>query len=113
VTIAKKAFVWGLFAAGGTVAAIIFPVLIVLFLLLSLGNVPEGLQFGSIHAFAQSWVGKSGLFLGISLSLWHSAHRLRTVFHDFGARSDGVVAKVVYLTAITGTLITAFFLLKM
>jgi len=113
LAIAKKAFVWGLFAAGGTVAAIVFPVLIVLFLLLSLGRVPEGLQFGSIHAFAQSWVGKSGLFLVLSLSLWHSAHRLRTVFHDFGVRSDALVAKAVYLAALVGTLITALFLFKM
>jgi len=100
LAIAKKAFVWGLFAAGGTVAAIVFPVL-------------EGLQFGSIHAFAQSWVGKSGLFLVLSLSLWHSAHRLRTVFHDFGVRSDALVAKAVYLAALVGTLITALFLFKM
>ena len=33
MTIAKKSVVWGLFAAGGTVAAFVFPVLIALFLL--------------------------------------------------------------------------------
>ncbi len=60
MAIAKKAFVWGLFAAGGTVSAFIFPVLIVLFLLMAIGRVPEGLQYANIHAFAASWVGKAG-----------------------------------------------------
>ena len=45
MTIAKKSVVWGLFAAGGTVAAFIFPALIALFLLIALGKVPDGLQF--------------------------------------------------------------------
>ena len=49
MTIAKKSVVWGLFAAGGTIAAFIFPALITLFLLIALGRVPEGLQFENIH----------------------------------------------------------------
>ena len=88
MAIAKKAFVWGLFAAGGTVSAFLFPALITLFLLIAMGRVPDGLQFENIHAFAASWIGKAGLFIVISLSLWHAAHRLRVVFHDFGVRLD-------------------------
>jgi hypothetical protein len=56
MTIAKKSVVWGLFAAGGTVAAFVFPVLIALFLLVAAGNVPEGLQYEKIHAFSASWL---------------------------------------------------------
>ena len=108
MAIAKKAFVWGLFAAGGTVSAFTFPALIALFLMVALGKVPEGLQFENIHAFATSWIGKTGLFIVISLSLWHAAHRLRVVFHDFGVRKDKVVANAVYLVAIIGTVMTAF-----
>ena len=110
MAIAKKAFVWGLFAAGGTVAAFVFPVLIALFLLLALGIVPEGLQYENIHAFAAHWFGKVVLFVVISLSLWHAAHRLRVVFHDFGVRKDKVIAKAVYLVAFIGTALTAFYL---
>lgn len=110
MTIAKKSVVWGLFAAGGTVAAFVFPALIALFIIVALGNVPEGLQYEKIHAFAASWPGKACLFVVISLSLWHAAHRLRVVFHDFGVRKDKAVANAVYLVASIGTALTAFYL---
>ncbi len=110
MAIAKKAFVWGLFAAGGTIAAFVFPVLIALFLLLALGVIPEGLQYDQIHAFASNWLGKAVLFVVIFLSLWHAAHRLRVVFHDFGVRKDKIVANVVYLVAFFGTVLAAFYL---
>ena len=110
MTIAKKSVVWGLFAAGGTVAAFVLPALIALFLMVALGNVPEGLQFAKIHAFSASWLGKACLFVVIFLSLWHAAHRLRVVFHDFGVRKDTVVANAVYLVAFIGTVMTAFYL---
>lgn len=112
MTIAKKSVVWGLFAAGGTIAAFVFPALIALFLLIALGRVPEGLQFESIHQFATNGLGKIILFVVISFSLWHAAHRLRVVFHDFGVRKDKVVANAVYLVAFIGTVMTAFYLYK-
>ena len=112
MSIAKKAVVWGLFAAGGTLSAFLFPALIGLFLLVALGAVPPGLEFDRIHAFASHWVGKTGLFLVISLSLWHAAHRLRVVFHDFGVRKDKAVANAVYLVAAIGTALTAFYLYR-
>ena len=110
MTIANKSVVWGLFAAGGTIAAFIFPTLIALFLLIALGKVPDGLQFENIHQFATNGLGKIILFVVISLSLWHAAHRLRVVFHDFGVRKDKVVANAVYLVALIGTIMTAFYL---
>ena len=112
MTIAHKSVVWGLFAAGGTVSAFLFPVVIALFLLVALGHVPRGLEFDSFHAFASHWIGKSALFLVIFLSLWHAAHRLRVVFHDFGVRRDKAVANAVYLVAAVGTVMTAFYLYK-
>jgi len=111
MSIAKKSVVWGLFAAGGTLSAFIFPVLIALFLMVALGNAPEGLQYEKIHAFSASWPGKLCLFVVISLALWHAAHRLRVVFHDFGVRKDKAVANAVYLVALIGTVLTAFYLL--
>jgi fumarate reductase subunit D len=112
MSIARKAVVWGLFAAGGTISAFLFPALIGLFLLVAIGAVPPGLQFDSISAFASNWAGKFALFLVISLSLWHAAHRLRVVFHDFGVRKDKAVANAVYLVAAVGTLLTAFYLYR-
>ena len=83
--IAKKSVVWGLFAAGGTVSSFLFPA---------------------------GWFGKLCLFIVISLSLWHAAHRLRVVFHDFGVRRDKAVANAVYLVAFIGTVLAAFYLYK-
>ena len=111
MAIAKKAIVWGLFAAGGTVTSFVFPALITLFFLIAVGNIPEGLKFTQIHEFATSLLGKACLFIVISLSLWHAAHRLRVVFHDFGVRKDKLVANAVYLAAGIGTAMTAFYLL--
>jgi fumarate reductase subunit D len=110
MTIARKAVVWGLFAAGGTVSAFLFPAVIALFLLVAAGRVPPGLRFENLHAFAAGWVGKCVLFVVIFLSLWHAAHRLRVVFHDFGVRQDKAVANAVYLVAAVGTVLTAFYL---
>jgi len=85
--------------------------LIGLYLLIASGNVPGGLQFDQIHAFAASWLGKACLFIVLFLSVWHAAHRLRVVAHDFGIRKDALVAKAVYTFAAIGTLLTAFYLL--
>lgn len=110
MAIAKKAIVWGLFAAGGTVSSFVFPALILLFLLLASGHTPLGLEYDQARAFATSLIGKLSLFVVISLSLWHAAHRLRVVFHDFGVRRDQLVAKAVYVAASVGTLLAAFYL---
>jgi fumarate reductase subunit D len=110
MSIARKSVVWGLFAAGGTVSAFLFPAVIALFLLVALGQVPAKLDFESVHSFASHWVGKTVLFLVIFFSLWHAAHRLRVVFHDFGVRRDKAVANAVYLVAAVGTVMTAFYL---
>jgi len=112
MSIARKSVVWGLFAAGGTVSAFLMPAVIALFLLVALGHTPAGLEFEQIHAFAGHWAGKLALFLVISLSLWHAAHRLRVVFHDFGVRKDKAVANAVYLVAAVGTVMTAFYLYR-
>ncbi len=112
MAIAKKSVVWGLFAAGGTVSSFVFPALIALFLLLSLGKVPGGLEYEAIHSFAASWLGKGVLFVVIFFSLWHEAHRLRVVFHDFGVRNDTTVARLVYLVALLGSVLTVLYLLQ-
>jgi len=112
MTIAKKAVVWGLFAAGGTLTAFVFPALITLFLLLATGNVPPGLEYEQIHMFAVSWLGKAVLFIVLFLSLWHAAHRLRVVAHDLGIRADRWVANTLYLLAGAATVLAAFYLLS-
>ena len=41
MAIANKSVIWGLFAAGGTLTAFVFPALIALFLVIATGNVPK------------------------------------------------------------------------
>lgn len=109
----NKPIVWSLFAAGGTLAAFLAPVLVVLFLLLALGRAPQMLGYAQLHAFASGWAGKAFLLGVITLFLWHAAHRLRITLHDFGLRRDLAVAVVVYLGAAVGTALAASTLLRL
>jgi fumarate reductase subunit D len=111
MAIAKKALVWSLFAAGGTLTSFVIPALITLFLLVSTGLIPDGLYYDTARGFAASWLGKIVIFGILFLSLWHAAHRLRVVFHDFGIRADGLIATVLYLLAALGTVLAAALLL--
>jgi fumarate reductase subunit D len=110
VAIAKKALVWSLFAAGGTVTAFLFPAVIALFLMVSLGYVPGGLSHPGISVFAASWIGKIILFGVLFFSIWHAAHRMRVIFHDFGVRADGIIASTLYLLATVATVLAAGYL---
>ena len=108
----NKPIFWGLFAAGGTLAAFLAPVLVLLFLLAALGYAPDVLSYNQMHAFASHWFGKLFLWGVISLFLWHAAHRLRVTLHDFGLRQDAIVAVVVYLVAAAGTVLSVLYLLR-
>jgi len=108
----NKPIVWGLFAAGGTLTAFVTPVLVVLTLLAAAGHVPALLTYDRLHAFAAHWAGKIVLFGIVFLSLWHAAHRLRVTLHDFGVRSDVVVAWIVYCLAAAGSVVVAVYLLR-
>ena len=108
----NKPIFWSLFAAGGTLAAFLAPVLALLFLMLSLGHAPDLLSYAKFQAFDAHWFGKLFLMGVITLFLWHAAHRLRVTMFDFGLRKDSVVAIVVYLVAGIGTIVTAASLLR-
>lgn len=108
----NKPIFWSLFAAGGTLAAFLAPVLVLLFLLVALGHAPDLMSYTRLHAFAAHWFGKVFLLVVISLFLWHAAHRLRVTLHDFGLRQDARVAVVVYLVAAVGTVLSLLYLLR-
>ena len=108
----NKPIVWSLFAAGGTLAAFLAPVLVLLFLLAALGRAPAALHYSQLHAVAAHWFGKLFLLTVIALFLWHAAHRLRVTLHDFGLRQDAIVAVVLYVVAAAGTLLSVLYLLR-
>ena len=108
----NKPIFWSLFAAGGTLAAFLAPVLVLLLLMVSLGHTPDLLSYAKLHAFASNWLGKLFLLAVITLFLWHAAHRMRVTVYDFGLRQDSLAAVVVYLVAAAGTISTAWCLLR-
>jgi fumarate reductase subunit D len=101
----NKPIIWGPFAAGGTITALLTPVLILLTLLAALGQVPPGLAYDELRAFASHPLAKGLIFVVLGFSLWSAAHRLRITFYDFGLRQDSLVAAVVYLAAAIGTIV--------
>ena len=105
--------VWLMFSAGGVVAALVLPVLLVLFgLAIPLGWVdPPG--HAELLAVLRNPLTKLGLFVICTLALVHAAHRLRfTVEHALQlGRYDGIIATVCYGGALVGVVATAYLLL--
>ena len=95
----NKPILWLPFAAGGLVAALITPVLILITGLL----VPLGvlhLPHEKMAAFAHNPIGKLILFGIVTLPAWHAAHRLRMTAHDLGLGSGLVVKAACYGSAL-------------
>ena len=95
----NKPIFWFPFAAGGLVAALIMPVLILITGLL----VPSGvlhLPYEKMAAVAHNPIGKLVLFGIVALPTWHAAHRLRMTAHDLGLGSGFAVKAACYGSAV-------------
>jgi len=107
MSMSNKPLVWLPFAAGGMLAALVLPACMLLVLLVGLGALPpETLAFERVRAFAANPLGGLGLFLVLTLLIWHAAHRFRMTVQDLGVRATGarrVVAWACYLAAALGT----------
>jgi fumarate reductase subunit D len=110
----NKPIIWALFAAGGTFAAFVTPVMIVVTgLATAFGLLPaEALAYERVLAMVQNPVGKGLVFLAVFLPAWHAAHRLRITAHDFGIRADTVVMAVCYGLAALATLVAVVSLFR-
>jgi len=94
----NKPILWFPFAAGGLVAALIIPVLILITGVL----VPLGLlhlPYEKMAKFAHNPIGKLILFGAVALPAWHAAHRLRMTAHDLGLGGGVVVKTICYGSA--------------
>jgi fumarate reductase subunit D len=109
---------WSLFAAGGVVAALFTPALILitglLLPFLDQGyTIPglDGVKHGRIHAIVGSAWGRTFLFVVIALSLFHWAHRFRYTLVDLGLKgASRLLAVLCYGSAIVGTVVAAWVL---
>ena len=108
-------FWWMLFGAGGTVAALLFPVHIFLTgLAFPLGWLAAP-SYESLHALVTHPITRLYLFVFISLPLFHWAHRFRYAIYDlFQVKHlTGLIAFFCYATAIVGTIAAAYTLWNM
>ena len=106
-------FVWLLFSAGGVVAALVLPVLLVLFgVAIPLGwvNAPD---HAHLLALLRNPLTRLGMLGVCALALVHAAHRLRfTVEHALQLRRyDTIIATVCYGGSLAGTVVAAYLLL--
>ena len=104
---------WSLFGAGGVVAALVLPALVLITgLAWPLGLMSDGaLGHARMSSFAGSLLGGLALFGMISLTFWHAAHRIFHSLHDFGIhRGLGGWKVVCYGAALVGTLWAAIVL---
>jgi fumarate reductase subunit D len=108
MAISNKPLVWLPFAAGGMIAALLLPAVMLVVLADSLGLLaPEALGHGRVHAFASHPLAALVLFGTIAAVLWHAAHRLRMTAQDLGVRGAGArrwLARGCYLLAALATL---------
>ena len=105
---------WSLFGAGGMLAALIGPALVFITgIAVPLGIVfaPDTMSYAHMQAFAQNWIGKIFLFALVSLFLWHAAHRIHILMHDFGVHAVTVVRLFTYGFAFVGTVVAGYALL--
>lgn len=109
----SKAVPWLVFAGGGTATAFILPVIVIITACYAFfGGFSAALSYETMHGFVGHWLIKLIVFGIMVLTLWHAAHRLRVVAHDFGIRADTPVAIAVYGLAALGSLMTIIALLR-
>ena len=102
-----KPVIWGLFAAGGTVAAFVVPVLI----LITCFAVPFGLLSTDVLSYErllnlmQHTLSKLVTFAVLFLVAWHAAHRMRITAHDLGVRNDTLTMFICYGIAAAASLL--------
>lgn len=106
-------FWWSLFSAGGTLAAFLVPVhVLVTGVGIGFGWIPrEVIRYERMLNILTNPLVKLYLFLLISLSLVHWAHRFRYVLMDLGLREFKTpLAPLCYGAAVFGAVVTAVLL---
>ncbi|MGQ0668740.1 MAG: fumarate reductase subunit FrdD [Actinomycetota bacterium] len=107
---------WGLFSAGGFVAALLVPVHVaILGIAFAAGWLPDGaLSYERVVDLAQNPLTKLYLLALVSLPLFHWAHRFRfTLHHQLGIHGwKRLIGLACYGTALAGTALTVRVLLR-
>ncbi len=103
---------WTLFGAGGTIAALLYPIhLLLLGLAFPLGWLPAP-AFEALHGMVRHPIARLYLFVLIALPLFHWAHRFRYTLYD-GLQLKHLtelIAVLCYGAALLGTVMAAYLL---
>ena len=105
---------WGLFGAGGMLAALFGPMLVFITgVAVPLGLIlPAGaMDYPKMLAFSQNFIGKGFIFAVISLFMWHAAHRIFHSLHEIGIHGGFFAKLLTYGVAFAATVISAVVLL--
>ncbi|NJO54574.1 MAG: fumarate reductase subunit D [Bacteroidales bacterium] len=105
---------WLLFGGGGTLAALVGVVLIVITGILvptGTGLSLETMDYAAMRAFAGTAFGKLAIFLVISLLLWHGVHRMAATAHHIGLCGIGPAQIALRGFAALATAACAFLLI--
>jgi len=107
---------WGLFSAGGFVAALVLPIFVaILGVAFPVGLLPrDALTYERVADLVRNPLAKLFLLALVSLPLFHWAHRFRyAVHHQFGVHGlKRLVAVACYGTAVAGTALAVRLLLR-
>ena len=108
-----KPIFWALFAAGGTLSALLAPALIFLIgFAIPLGWLDaQALGFDRVSSALTALPIALTMLAIIVLFLWHAAHRLRVTAHDLGWFPDSVAIGLFYGLATLGSAISAWLLI--
>ncbi len=111
----KTPLLWALFSAGGTVAALLFPVhLFLQGCAIPLGWV-DSPSYDALWGLARNPLARVYLFVLISLPLFHGAHRFRSTLYD-GLKLKhltALIAVLCYGGALLGALFAAYTLWRL
>ncbi|KAB8185730.1 fumarate reductase subunit D [Nonomuraea phyllanthi] len=105
-------YLWLLFSGGGVVAALVLPVLVLLFGVLMPLGVVDWPAAGHLSALTGSVLVRLALLVVAVLCLFHAAHRVRFTSEELLgiARYDVLVAVVCYGGAVVGGIAAGFIL---
>ena len=114
MTHSKEAFWWSLFSAGGVLAALFLPAIIVAtgFLLPFFSAQDGAAVYGGVHETLSAWWVRCVMFVVVFLSLFHCFHRIRHILMDLGlCRASTTLSVCCYGSALVGTFVMAMFLI--
>lgn len=99
-------FLWALFGNGGTIGAIFFPIMILIFgILMPMGFYDSANLYENVHALYSNFFGKIIIFFLLAFNLWHACHRIYHATHDFKFHPPLWIKVCIYGVAVIGTLV--------